>query len=208
MPCKVITAVSGKAFSRGYSAAVAVRASLGAGLVALVSAVAVLAGCTSATLRTTAGSSPVFVAPSASGAVPPACRAGQIQSAVARFFAAWDHRDKPGLGSLFGSGGVLDMATKYQDTLHDQAWDDAAGRTAIEAFAAAQWRLGETLSYDGMQVYPPRYGTQGGAEVNLVSARFADGDVQPIEEAKFNYDCGQSALTHVVIISAGVGTTP
>ena len=100
------------------------------------------------------------------------------------------------------------MATKYQDTLHDQAWDDAAGPAAIEAFAAAQWRLGETLSYHGMTVYPPQYGKGGGAEVNLVSARFADGDVQPIEEAKFNYDCAQSALTHVVIISAGVGKTP
>lgn len=140
--------------------------------------------------------------------MPAACRAGQIQSAVARFFAAWDHRDKPGLGSLFDSAGVLDMATKYQDTLHDQAWDDAAGPPAIEAFAAAQWRLGETLSYHGMEVYPPQYGEGGGAEVDLVSARFADGDVQPIEEAKFNYDCVQSALTHVVIISAGVGTTP
>lgn len=171
----------------------------------MVSAVAVLSGCTSATPRTTAGSAPVTTAP---GTVPPACGAGQIQSAVARFFAAWDHRDKPGLGSLFDSEGVLDMATKYQDTLHDQAWDDAAGPAAIEAFAAAQWRLGETLSYHGMTVYPPQYGQGGGAEVNLVSARFADGDVQPIEEAKFHYDCAQSALTHVVIISAGPGKTP
>lgn len=186
----------------------AVRAALGAGLVAMVGAVAVLAGCTSATPRPAAGPAPALVAPGASGTVPPACRAGQIQSAVARFFAAWNHRDKSGLGSLFDSEGVLDMATKYQDTLHDQAWDDAAGPPAIEAFAAAQWRLGETLSYDGMTVYPPEYGVSGGAEANLVSARFADGDVQPIEEAKFNYDCAQSALTHVVIISAGVGTTP
>lgn len=100
------------------------------------------------------------------------------------------------------------MATKYQDTLHDGAWDDAAGPTAIEAFAAAQWRLGEMLSYHGMTVYPPENGDSGGAEVDLVSARFGDGDVQPIEEAKFNYDCAQSALTHVVIISAGAGKTP
>ena len=191
-----------------YAAAVAVRAALGAGLVAMVSAVAVLAGCTSAAPRAAAGPAPVPTAPSASSTVPPACRAGQIQSAVARFFAAWDHRDKPGLGRLFDSEGVLDMATKYQDTLHDQAWDEAAGPTAIEAFAAAQWRLGETLSYHGMTVYPPQYGEHGGAEVDLVSARFADGDVQPVEEAKFNYDCAQSALTHVVIISAGVGKTP
>jgi hypothetical protein len=191
-----------------YSAAVAVRAPLGAGLLAMVSAGAVLAGCTSAAPRTAAVPAPAPTAPSASSAVPPTCRAGQIQSAVARFFAAWDHRDGPGLGSLFDSEGVLDMATKYQDTLHDQAWDDAAGPTAIEAFAAAQWRLGETLSYDGMTVYPPEYGDPGGAEVDLVSARFADGDIQPIEEAKFNYDCAQSALTHVVIISAGVAKKP
>lgn len=31
-----------------------------------------------------------------------------------------------------------------------------------------------------------------------------DGSVQPIEEAKLNYDCLERALTHVVIISAGV----
>lgn len=48
----------------------------------------------------------------------------------------------------------------------------------------------------------------GSGLVAMVSARFADGDVQPIEEAKFNYDCAQSALTHVVIISAGAGKTP
>ncbi|HEY6312251.1 MAG TPA: hypothetical protein VIY52_15800 [Streptosporangiaceae bacterium] len=186
----------------------AARAAPGAGLVAMVSAVAVLAGCTSAAPRTAAGPAPVPTTPSASSAAPPTCRTGQIQSAVARFFAAWDHRDKPGLGSLFDSEGALDMATKYQDTLHDGAWDDAAGPAAIEAFAAAQWRLGEMLSYHGMTVYPPEYGASGGAEVDLVSARFADGDVQPIEEAKFNYDCAQSALTHVVIISAGVGKAP
>jgi hypothetical protein len=191
-----------------YSAAVAVRAALGAGLVAMVSAVAVLAGCTSAAPRTAAGPAPALTAPGASSAVPATCRTGQIQSAVTRFFAAWDHRDKPGLGGLFDSAGVLDMATKYQDTLHDGAWDDTVGPAAIEAFAAAQWRLGETLSYHGMTVYPPEYGASGGAEVDLVSARFADGDVQPIEEAKFNYNCAQSALTHVVIISAGVGKTP
>jgi hypothetical protein len=174
----------------------------------MVSAVAVLTGCTPAAPRAAAGPVPAATAPSSPSAVPPACRGGQIQSAVARFFAAWDHRDELGLGRLFDSEGVLDMATKYQDTLHDQAWDDAAGPPAIEAFAAAQWRLGETLSYDGMTVYPPGYGDSGGAEVDLVSARFADGDVQPIEEAKFNYDCAQSALTHVVIISAGIGKAP
>jgi hypothetical protein len=174
----------------------------------MASAVAVLAGCTSAPVRTVAGPAPVPTASSTPSAVPLTCRPGQIQSAVARFFTAWDHRDKPGLGRLFDSEGVLDMATKYQDTLHDQAWDEAAGPTAIETFAAAQWRLGETLSYHGMTVYSPQYGKGAGAEVNMVSARFADGDVQPVEEAKFNYDCAQSALTHVVIISAGAGKAP
>ena len=191
-----------------YPTLVAVRAALGAGLVAMVSAVAVLVGCTSVTPRAAGRSAPVPTAPSASSTMPPACRAGQIQSAVARFFTAWDHHDKPGLGSLFDSAGVLDMATKYQDTLRHQAWDEAAGPAAIESFAAAQWRLGEALSYHGMTVYPPQYGEHGGAEVDLVSARFADGDVQPVEEAKFNYDCAHSALTHVVIISAGAGKMP
>ena len=36
--------------------------------------------------------------------------------------------------------------------------------------------------------------------------RFADGTIQPIEEAKFIYNCNCAAgvLTHVVIISAGI----
>jgi len=34
--------------------------------------------------------------------------------------------------------------------------------------------------------------------------RFADGTIQPIEEAKFNYNCAAGVFTHVVIISAGI----
>ncbi|MBV8940355.1 MAG: hypothetical protein JO240_01330, partial [Solirubrobacterales bacterium] len=108
----------------------------------------------------------------------------------------------------FDAQGELDMATKHQDSLHDRAWTDSAGPSAIAAFAAAQWRLGEHLSYRGMDLYTGPYGPGGGAEVNDVVARFADGTVQLIEEAKFNYDCLASALTHVVIISVGAATKP
>lgn len=44
----------------------------------------------------------------------------------------------------------------------------------------------------------------GGAEVNHVSARFPGPLTQPIEEAKFIYDCATGAFAHVVIISVGV----
>lgn len=96
------------------------------------------------------------------------------------------------------------MATKHQDTLHDRQWTDVSGRKAIETFAEMQWRLGERLSYHGMTVYPPDYGGQGGAEVDQVMAQFLDGSVQQVEEAKFNYSCLDSSLTHVVVISADV----
>ena len=97
------------------------------------------------------------------------------------------------------------MATKHQDTLHDHAWSSAVGPAQVAAFAARQWLLGERLSHRGMTIYTSPYsaGHLGGAEANEVGARFADGTVQPIEEAKFNYDCATGAFTHVVITSAG-----
>jgi len=66
------------------------------------------------------------------------------------------------------------------------------------------------LSHDGMTIYtgPAGPGYLGGAEVSDVAARFADGTSQPIEEAKFNYNCATSAFTHVVIISAGIAARP
>ncbi len=98
------------------------------------------------------------------------------------------------------------MATKHQDTLHDQTWTEAAGPKPIAAFAANQWRLGERLSYQGMWIYtaPPLRG----AEVRHAVASFADGSIQPIEEAKFIYDCSERAFTHVVISSASAAMKP
>ena len=67
----------------------------------------------------------------------------------------------------------------------------------IAAFAERQWRLGEVLAYRGIEAI----NLDGGDAV--VVARFADGAVQPMEEAKFHYDCPSRAFFHVVIISAG-----
>jgi hypothetical protein len=93
------------------------------------------------------------------------------------------------------------MATKDQDTLASGAWDSAGGgpgaRGMIAAFAGRQWRLGELLSYSGIEAID-----LGGGDAAVV-ARFADGTVQPMEEAKFAYDCQSQAFFHVVIISAG-----
>ena len=69
------------------------------------------------------------------------------------------------------------MATKGQDTLASGAWDSAGGgpgaRGMIAAFAERQWRLGEKLSYSGIEAID-----LGGGDAAVV-ARFADGTVQP-----------------------------
>src|SRR5262249_50050508 len=161
------------------------------------------AGCTSAGSRVHAPAA-TSASPIVGGATRP-CTAQQIRSAVQRFFSAWNGHDTLVLSRLFRGQGELDMATKHQDTLHDHAWSTAAGPAKVDAFAERQWLLGERLSHRGMTIYTGPYsaGHLGGAEVNEVGAKFADGTVQPIEEAKFNYDCGSGAFTHVVIISAG-----
>ena len=168
---------------------------------------AALAGCPPCVSHSaTVPSTPTSSNPSTSKVVPP-CNL-RIRRAVVRFFTAWDRHDKADLGRLFGAQGELDMATKYQDTLHDSEWTAVSGRIAIEAFAARQWRFGETFSYGSMTIYPPQDGGVGGAEMDQVGVRFADGSVQPIEEAKFNYDCSQKAFIHVVIISAAKARKP
>jgi hypothetical protein len=133
------------------------------------------------------------------------CGKRQIRSAVERFFAAWNHRERRSFGQLFRGHGELDMATKHQDTLHHHAWSSAVGPGQVTAFATRQWLLGEVLSHDGMTIYRGPFGPGylGGAEVNVAAARFADGTMQPIEEAKFNYNCAAGAFAYVVIISDG-----
>jgi len=176
-----------------------------AAAVLAVAWVAASTGCTSpggpppVPAATSAG--PVIQAP----AVRP-CEKRQIRAAVLRFFAAWNRHDQRSFGQLFQGQGELDMATKHQDTLHHHAWSSAVGPSQVAAFAARQWRLGEVLSHHGMTIYtgPAGPGYLGGAELNGASARFADGTRQPIEEAKFNYNCATGAFTHVVIISAGI----
>ena len=181
----------------------------------LIAPVALIAGCTSPAARSASPAAPsASPAPSAkaTGQGTPVlaarpCRKPQLRRAVRRFFTTWDHRDHAAFGRLFGPDGVLDMATKRQDTRHTQAWTDSAGRAAIVAFAIRQWHLGEVLAYKSMTIYINGYGL-GGAEANQVTARFADGSTQPIEEAKFNYACAARAFTHVVIISAGAASKP
>jgi hypothetical protein len=177
------------------------RAAL-AGFVLVPVLVLPLAGCTgSSGSPHAAGSSPARQRGPAS-ATPTAsvCTATQIQAAIGHFFGDWNHRDATALGQLFTASGDLDMATKDQDTLASGAWDSAGGgpgaRGMIAAFAERQWRLGELLSYSGIEAID-----LGGGDAAVV-ARFADGTVQPMEEAKFAYDCQSQAFFHVVIISA------
>lgn len=156
--------------------------------------------------HTATSAAPQVTAPAATVPAAAPCVRQQIRLAVGKFFAAWDRHERAAFGRLFPGQGELDMATAHQDTLHHRVWSSAVGPAEVAAFAARQWLLGEVLSHDGMTVYTGPYGPGylGGAEVNDVSARFAGGAVQPIEEAKFNYNCAARAFTHVVIISAGV----
>jgi hypothetical protein len=131
------------------------------------------------------------------------CKGTEIKAAISHFFGAWNHRNAAVLGRLFTADGVLDMATKHQDTLHRHVWTGEGGlgaRRLIAAFAERQWRLGEKLSHrDISTVARPNGGDGGGA---VVVARFADGSVQPMVETKFVYDCARQGFAHVVIISA------
>jgi hypothetical protein len=161
-----------------------------------------LAGCTGSSGSPHPAKSPAATqrgpAPATSAAR--VCTAAQITAAIGDFFGDWNHRDAAALGRLFTADGDLDMATKDQDTQASDAWDSAGGgpgaRGMIAAFAERQWLLGELLSYSGIEAIG-----LGGGDAAVV-ARFADGTMQPMEEAKFAYNCQSQAFFHVVIISA------
>jgi ketosteroid isomerase-like protein len=175
----------------------------------LAVAVLILAagGCTASSGRAVPARSPAITAATT---VPPGPRAftcgrTQIKTAVRRFFASWNRRDRVAFGRLFDADGAFAFAGKHQDTLRkgsDGGYTEVGGRHAVVALAGRQWVLGERLSYHGMTIYAGAY-AGGGAEVNAF-ARFPGGVTQPLEEAKFSYDCKTGRFAHVVIISAGV----
>lgn len=157
-----------------------------------------LVGCTGSSGHPSRAGSPAAAEHRAASPTPAArvCTGAEIKAAIRSFFEAWDHRDAAALARLFTADGVLDMATKRQDTLHGHVWASAGGRGMIAAFAGRQWLLGEKLSYRGLTT-----GLNGSYASN-VRASFADGTVQPMTEAKFAYGCASHAFAHVVIVSA------
>jgi len=178
-----------------------------AGLVAFPALMLSVAGCTGSSGQPSSAGSPRAAARGAASSTPAAgvCTRAEIKGAISRFFGAWNHRDAAALGRLFTVDGVLDMATKHQDTLAGGGWASVGGtsaRLAVAAFAERQWRLGEKLSYRGMTI--DLNGGEGGdgGFANKVLASFADGTVQPMSEAKFVYGCAGQAFVHVVIVSA------
>jgi len=180
-----------------------------AGLVVFPALILSLAGCTGSSGQHSPAGSPAAGAssPAPGTAAGRVCTRAEIRTAISGFFGAWNHRDAAALVRLFSADGELDMATKHQDTLGGppNSWSSAGGgpgaRGQIAAFAERQWRLGEKLSFSGMEIVLGGFGNAGGGDA-IVVARFADGTVQPMEEAKFGYDCASRALTHVVIVSA------
>jgi hypothetical protein len=143
------------------------------------------------------------------GSSPAACTRTEITAAVARFFGRWNQHDTAAFVQLFDANGVLDIATKHQDTLAGHgAWSAAAGRTPSKAFAARQWTLGEKLSYRGISVITGGGSVGDGGYAGHVLATFTDGTRQPMTEAKFVYDCASHAFAHVVIVSAKAAQAP
>lgn len=174
------------------------RPALCVGLVAF--ALIGVVGCTGGTGRPRPMGTSTPTSQSAVSAPSP-CTRVEIKAGIGRFFDAWNMHDPAAVARLCTIDGVLDMATKHQDTLTGQGWVSAEGRRMIAAFAERQWRRGETLSYRSVTIVFSRGALEGGL-VNGVVARFADGAVQPMDEAKLAYDCTDHAFHHVVITSA------
>lgn len=180
-----------------------------AGLVVPLALILFLAGCTGSSGRPPAAGSPPATGAGVGSPTPAAsvCTRAQITAAIGDFFAAWNHRDAAALGRLFTADGVLDMATKHQDTLHESEYTSTGGlgaRRLIGAFAERQWRLGEKLSYRHITAAARATASwpEGDGGFATVVARFADGTVQPMAETKFVYDCASHAFAHVVMTSA------
>jgi hypothetical protein len=175
-----------------------------AGLVAFPALMLSVIGCTGSPGQPSPAGSPRAPAPSAVSSTPAAivCTRAEVKAAISHFFGAWNHRDAAALGRLFTVDGVLDMATKHQDTVTGHDWASAGGRGMIAAFAERQWRLGEKLSYRGLTIDLNGGVAGDGGYANNVLASFTDGTVQPMDEAKFIYGCASHTFAHVVIVSA------
>jgi hypothetical protein len=174
------------------------------GLVAFPAVMLSIAGCTGSSGQPSSAGSPRVTARSGPSGTPAAgvCTRPEIKAAISHFFDAWNHHDAAALGWLFTADGVLDMATKHQDTLTGHEWASAGGRRMIAAFAERQWRLGEKLSYRGVRIDLNGGAAGDGGFAGHVVASFADGTVQPMDEAKFAYSCAIHSFTHVEITSA------
>jgi hypothetical protein len=179
------------------------------GLVAFPALTLSVISCTGSSGQPSSAESPRTAVRSTVSSTPAAdmCTRAEVRAAISDFFDAWNHHDAATLGRLFTVDGVLDMATKHQDTLNGQGWASAGGlgaRGMIAAFAERQWRLGEKLSYRGITVglNSGASGDGGYGYADNVVASFADGAVQPMSEAKFAYGCAAHAFAHVVIVSA------
>jgi hypothetical protein len=90
------------------------------GLVAFPALLLSVTGCTGSSGQPSPAGGPG----AAAGGV---CTRAEVKAAISGFFQAWNRRDTAALGRLFTVDGVLDMATKDQDTLTGQAGPVPAG---------------------------------------------------------------------------------
>lgn len=178
-------------------------------LVVLAACSMPLAGCTGSAGRHSPAESPAAAASSAAPGMPAAsaCSRAKIRAAIGDFFVAWNNRDAAALGRLFADDGELDLTTKGQEAVDgSDSWSAAGGGPGasgqIAAFAERQWRLGERLTYGGIQIVLNGGESGSGGYADRVVARFGDGAVQPMGFAKFIYNCASRAFHHVVIVSA------
>jgi hypothetical protein len=134
-PCPDRCTSDGKAQVR--HGAVGMRSHGLAGILGLaVTLIVSAAGCTASPPRPPAANSPTQG--TAIGSSPAACTRTEITAAVARFFGRWNQHDTAAFGQLFDANGVLDMATKHQDTLAGHgAWVSSGGQDAIKGVRGA-----------------------------------------------------------------------
>jgi len=131
------------------------------------------------------------------------CTVKEVTTAIVGMFGAWNHREPTAFGRLFDPTGAFAFPGKHQDTLTQgpNGYTEVGGRSAIIALAERQWAQGEFLMYRDVVALTggSPEGNGGGA---TVVARFPDGTTQPMDEAKFIYNCATHAFAHVVMTSA------
>lgn len=145
---------------------------------------------------------PTTANPSAFSPSPaPACSGGEAATALRGFVSAWNRQDAGAFAALLTPATELDMSARRQRARPPAVrggFTSSQGIPPILRFVRAQWRSGESLSYEGSRSFA------GGVAAIRLLGTFRDGSRQRMDVGKFVYDCAQAGFTHIVIVSAEV----